>query len=489
MFRGCRRLLGILSLFGLIGLYGCSSDTTGKPNAVTQPFRGQNVQLVVPKSLNLKAIWEVLIQEWSSQSGATGEFVEYDGTAAETASKSSESSSGGEFILFPLNQLCEIDSRLAPLTSAGSDFDSRDLFKGLRERVLSRERQLVANPISVPLMVCYYRDDLLRAARKKPPETWDEYHDLVQSIDNWAPGLVAVEPLGAEWRATTFFARSLAFCKHPENYSVWFEVDSAKPTLNTPGFVKALEIAQKTWRKLPAEAATYSPADCRRLLLTGKAAIALTYEPGGADSSLASKTSGDSDIHRVDGIQLGICRLPGSRDVFNRNSKKWDSMPNKSVHAPALCGFAGLAAGVILPPNRDDQFAAVNLLVNLSSPALFDRAFATLPKSPCRESQLTQAATWYGPELSTDEASQYCDAIAQSLRETQVVFELPVTGANEFRLATSTALEPLLRGESDAEQTSIALQQAFETIVERRGWQTVRDSHRHGLGLSPVPKN
>ncbi len=488
MLCGRGQFLGALSFIALVGLVGCSSSTPGTNSVVSRPFRGQEVELAVPKSLNLPAKWEVLIQEWSSQSGATARFVEYDATATISGKTLAETSPHSTTLLFPLKQLCEIDSFLAPLTAVGSEFDGRDLFKGLRERVLWRERQVIANPISVPVLVCYYRNDLLKAARRKAPETWDEYHELVTSLESWAPGLVAVEPLGPESRATTFFARSLAFCKHPENYSVWFDVDTAKPTLNTPGFAKALDTAQQTWSKLPPEVATFSPADCRRLMLTGKAAIALSFEPSEGDLSGTSPTDPSKAVQRIDGIELGICRIPGSRAVYNRNSKKWDTMPAKGVHAPALCGFAGLASGVILPPNHKGEVAGINLIVNLSSPETFDQAFATLPKSPSRESQLPQAPTWYGPELSTEEGSRYCDAVAQSLRDTQLVFELPLTGADEFRQAASAALEPLLQGTANAEQTMNTLQSSFETIVEKRGWEAVRDSHRRGLGLSPALK-
>ena len=131
----------------------------------------------------------------------------------------------------------------------------------------------------------------LRAANRKAPETWDDYHELVDSIEQWAPGLVAVEPLSPEFRATTFFARSLAFCKHPENYSVWFDVDSAKPTLNSPGFLRALETAHRTWSKLSTDVATYSPADCRRLLLQGKAAMTLSFEPRSAEFSVTDDSA------------------------------------------------------------------------------------------------------------------------------------------------------------------------------------------------------
>ena len=191
----------------------------------SKPYRGQEVCLVTPKSLNLPAIWEVLVQEWSSQSGAAAKFVEYDSATDLSSRTLLQTSSGGDYFLFPLKRLCEIDRQLAPLNSSGDQFNSRDLFKGLRERICTRERQLVVNPISVPVLVCYFRKDLLRAAGRKAPETWDDYHELVTSVESWAPNLKVVEPLGPEFRATTFFARSLAYCKHPENYSVWFDVD------------------------------------------------------------------------------------------------------------------------------------------------------------------------------------------------------------------------------------------------------------------------
>ncbi len=479
---------GFLCLAYLLGIVGCWSRTSSDGNSNSRPFQGQELSLVVPQSLNLRAIWEVLLQEWSSQSGASHRFVEITSTESLAERLVREESSGGSFVVFPLNRLHEIDTQLGPLTISETEFDSRDIFKGLRERALSCNRQLIANPVSVPILLCYYRSDLLRAARRNAPETWDDYLELVESLDRWAPGCVAVEPLSPDFRATTFFARSLAYCKHPENYSVWFDADSAKPTLDTPGFVKAIEMAHRTWSQLPREVSQYTPADCRRQLLTGKAAIGLTFEPLSADLATHSANDGVKETLRIDGMELGVCRLPGSRTVFNRNSKKWDTIPAKQVHAPALCGFAGLATGVILPKTQGKAAAASNLLVSLSSPALFDQAFASLPKGPCRESQLVFASTWFGPDLSAEEASQYCDAVALSLRDPQLVFELPLSGADEFKRAVSVDLEPLLRGESTPEQTAMTLQRSFESIIERRGWEAVRDSHRRGLGLSPIPK-
>ena len=472
--------------FFVLFLVGCPSSTppSGTKQA-EQPFRGSELEVVAPQSLNLPVYWEVMLQEWSSQTGASTKFVEFDTNDVFLKETAVKPESGGRLVLFPFRDFCRFETQLTPLSAFDTRLESREIFKGLRERSLSRERELIAIPVSAPVLVCYFRSDLLRSARRKAPETWSDYLELIETLDTWAPGLTAVEPLAPEFRATTFFAKSLAFCKHPENYSVWFDIDTAKPTLNSPGFIEALETARRTWSKLPPEVATYSPADCRRMLLTGKAAMALAYEPLSSDLIARSQSDESSKVQRMDGIEIGVCRLPGSRRVFNRNSKKWDTMAAGTIHAPALCGFAGLAVGVTLPDKRDQGAAAVDLLVNLSTSSLFDEAFASLPKGPCRESQLTLAPNWFGPELSSEEASQYADAVAQSLRDMQLVYELPVIGAEEFRQAAAAALEPLIRGEADSEQTSQAMQHAFELIVERLGTDAVRDSHRRGLGLSP----
>ena len=473
----------ILTIFA-----GCPSTSPNGGQTATQPLRGQKIEILAPKSLNLPVYWEVLLQEWSSQTGASVQFSEFDGENSVPQPQATDSESGGRLVLFPFQRLCEYDSELSPLPTSDSQIDSKDLFKGLRERAVSRDHRIIAFPISVPTLVCYYRLDLLRAANRKPPETWDEYHELIESLETWAPGLVAVEPLGPDIRATTFFAKSLAYCKHPENYSVWFDIDSGAPTLNSPGFVEGLEAARKTWNKLPKEVSTFSSFDCRQQLLIGKAAIALSWEPQSSELVPRNSTESGSTLQRQEGIELGICRLPGSRRVFNRNSKKWDTMPAGTVHAPALCGFAGLAAGVMLPPKSGGETAATNLLISLSGSALFDEAFSVLPKGPCRESQIPLAPSWFGPDLSTEEASQYTDAVAQSLRDPQLVFELPLIGAAEFRRAASEALEPLLKGTATTDETLNTMQKSFEAIVAKLSPESIRNSYRRGLGMSLPPK-
>ena len=474
-------LVALSSLMVCLLFCGCpDSKPQGGTNIVTLPFKGQEVELLVPKALGLPTMWEVLVQEWSSQTGAAVRWTEYSSEEEATFGKSLEptASSGGRVVLFSLPRLSEFDRHLASLSlGTGSGLDLKDLFKGLRERVVSRERAPIAVPLAAPALVCYYRRDLLKAAGLKPPANWEDYQTLLDGLDQWAPKLVAVEPLGQDHRAATFFARSLAFAKHPENYSVWFDLESGEPVVQTPGFVEALATAQRAWKRMPSSISEMTPADCRRAVIEGHAALALAFEP-------SSVTEATSRVERAPGIEIGICRLPGSRRVFNRYSQRWETSAAGNLHAPGLCGTTGLAAGVTLPTNGSKDVAAWNLLTTLVA-SEFESAWATLPKTPCRESQISTAPTWNNAGLTAEEASQYVDAVAQMLRDPQLVAELPLPRADELRAATARCISQVFSGESEPASALVALQAEFDEIANSVGRDSLRAAYRRGLGLAP----
>ncbi|MBS0202326.1 MAG: extracellular solute-binding protein [Planctomycetes bacterium] len=441
---------------------------------MTKPFRGQEVELVMPGSLQLPALWEVALHEWMDETGATIRWSEYQGSDAESleATLANPPAAGGRLILFPLRKLSELDSHLAPIEGHG--IDMKDLFKGLRERIVSRDRTPIALPISAPVLLCYFRADLLKRAGLKPPETWEEYQSLLDSLDKWAPGLTALEPLGPDHRASLFFARSLAYAKHPENYSVWFDLNSGRPVLDSAGFLEAMESADRAWKTMPVNIAELSPADCRALVLDGKAALAIGVEPDAVNSVKSV---------RAPSIEIGVCRLPGSRRVYNPNSKRWDTPAQAVVHAPALCAFDGMALGVSLPKDSTGESAAWHLMSTLAGEQ-FELNWAALPKSPCRESQVGTATSWQDSGLTLEESSQAVDATAQMLRDNQLVADLPIPNSGDFRRATAQVLEKVLTHELDAANAIQLLQSEFQRLVEQAGLDEIRAANRRGLGLA-----
>lgn len=468
----------VLIAASLIVLCGCPAaapPTSGTGNA--QPFKGQEVALVVPASLQLPALWEVVGHEWAEQTGATLRWSEYSNEGGKSLQDTLAEPvpNGGRIILFPLQELSRIDQYLAPVDTAKTpELDLKDVFKGLRERIVSRNRTAVAIPISAPVLLCYYRADLLKAAGLKPPETWDDYQALVDSLDRWAPGLTAVEPLATGFGATLLSARTLAYAKHPENYSVWFDLESGDPMLNSTGFQEAVAVAVRAWKKMPPTITELSPLECRRQVLSGKAALAIGQEPIFEPKA--------SSVERASGIDVGVCRLPGSRRVYNTNSKRWDSLPQTSIHAPGLAGFVGSAIGVGLGEDVTKDPAAWHLFSTLVGPQ-FEANWSHLPKSPCRESQVSTATSWNESGLTIEETSRAVDATAQTLRENQVVSASPTPFEPEFQRLTEKMIGRLLRDDLDPTIALQELQAEFEEVLARVGKATFRSSYRRGLGL------
>ena len=194
-----------------------------------------------------------------------------------------------------------------------------------------------------------------------------------------------------------------------------------------------------------------------------------------------------ADRARAASIEIGICRVPGSRRVFNPNSNQWDVLPRSAVHAPSLCAFDGMAIGVGLPAEGGKDAAASHLLSTLAGEQ-FASNWASLPKSPCRESQVGTATSWNESGLTVDEASRAIDATAQVLRDDQLVAELPIPHAAKFRRVTDEAIWTLRFHELDPAAAAIQqLQASFEHLVSRKGAAAMRADYRRGLGLPPAP--
>jgi ABC-type glycerol-3-phosphate transport system substrate-binding protein len=471
--RCLQRFIAVVLAFGLFAVSGCEEEETGTPGVSQHPFAGETVTVAVPKGLGLTDSWKGLLDEWSEQTAATYRLVEYAGGSAEKGDLPK-----ADLIVLPFDELGEFVAadRLGMMPpgmltgDAGKDW--LDLFTGLRERVLSVAGSPALIPYSCPVLTCYVRRDLLDKADLKPPRTWDEYQALVDSVSKWAPGLSVVEPWGPDFRATMFSARALPLVKSPGSFSVYFDIESGDPLIDSPGFVRALEQSIAAIAKLAPDTKNLTPAECRQLILSGKAAMAIAYEPGRTDVK---------KIERPSGMSLSFVRLPGSRQTYNHSASAWTS-GEQEINDATLAPFTGLAAGVSkgISPKRAD--AAWNM-ANFLGLERYEQAFLNAPKSVCRESQLSAAATWVSPDLRTNELFSYQGVAAESLRQANLSGELPVVGHAKFRQALTDGLTAALDGKSSPEAALKGVAERWRAISKEIGTEKVRDSYRRCLGL------
>jgi multiple sugar transport system substrate-binding protein len=482
------QLLLVLPLLLLLGCQG--SEEENSTQKVEKPFTGQSLVIAIPGEYEFAETWELILEEWKEQTGADCQLQEYktdNNLSLANQFGYGETQAGPEsasLFVFPTTRLSElVDARLLAEIprdeQAPEKLNWLDVFSGLRENVVSIGlRKSGAVPISSPVLVCYYRRDLLEKAKLSPPQTWEDFQNLLDSLDRWAPGLAAVEPWGSEFRTTMFLARAAAYAKHPENYSFFFDITTGNPLINTPGFVLALEEAAEAIERMPEDVKTYSPDDCHRELFAGRAALAVTHET----SSWLSEQAGTVS-KRPEGMQIGFVRLPGVQQAYNQSNNRWQAPADGSINTVALTGFFGLAMGVSAECTPKKSQAAWNLLKRLAVVEILT-AFPQGTKSLCRESQFDAAVSWIGNDFASQEAYGYLNVVSESLRDKQLVCELPVIGRRQFRAALTEGLNQVLSKTAQPSEALDAVAEKWRVIARQKGAKKVMNSYRLRLGLS-----
>jgi multiple sugar transport system substrate-binding protein len=395
-------------------------------------------------------------------------------------------------VIFPLARAGEwiAAGALAPIPESArgnetSGIGWTDVFQGLRERVASRKSQPMVLPLAAPVLVLYYRQDLLQSAGLKPPQTWDEYHELVDKLAAWAPGLNAVEPWDESWRATTFLVRAISGAQHPSQYSLFFDIETGEPLIDNPAFVRALVKVQTTLSRLPRETHTYSPQQCLAELRAGRAALAIVCEPAFL-GSLGDKNAATEAESGVDGLQIGAVRLPGEREVYDASRATWEPLADKGVSHVTLTGFSGWGIGATAASSRIQIEAAWNAVGKVSGSDMVSGFPPTLV-GLCRESQLQSGVL--PATFSRQAPLSAANAVGESLRNTRLVAELAVAGREKFRQALSRGLGTVLDGTQSPEASLQAVATEWRQTIEQIGKSKHCNNYRSSLGLSARPSN
>lgn len=488
-----RLLRTCLFIGGLVCLAGCPQPA-GDPASTTLPFQGQTIRIAVPQGWGFQDLWQDQLVEWGARTGARAELVEasmHDGSGPLLTGDARP-----QLMILPWTRRGELlaakQLQVLPADLLETNLEWDQLFQGLRERQAEIDIGPALVPISSPVLVCYYRSDLLEKAGLQPPETWDDYQKLLEQLGTWAPGLTAVEPWSPEFRATMFLARAIPFVKLSGHYSVFFNVEDGAPQIATPGFVRALEQTQAALKHLAPEVLTLDPVACRHQVLSGKAALAIGLESGPAAAGLTigatipSTANAPPGPARADSIAIGFCRVPGTREVYNTTINDWAATENQVPNHVTLTGFGGLCAAIPSGTTAEQAGAALNLLKTL----LLDESTPFPPgaKSPCWETQAQDAATWTGKDLSGAEAGKYLGEVAKSLRSRQQISELPVLGHTEFRAALTKGLTAALEQKQPPSEALQSVASEWQSLLAKFGPAQVLTSYRSALGLSQRPE-
>ena len=462
---GPRRLLSVV-MSAMFVAAGCTSSE--HPGSVESDFgkraawSGVDLTVEVPTGHGYRSRWPVLFEDWSARTGASV-----------TLSPAAPSPRGdADVVVIPITDVPAWDAGGRLTEIQGDRLPVEELLGGLKKQVISLGRVPRLVPIVLPTLVLYLRADLLESARRNPPRTWSEYQELLDSIDQWGGGLPAVEPWGPGFRTTMFLARAVTHARHPANYSLFFDINNGDPLIDSPPFVRALTQAEKALARMPAAVKTYGPADCRRQFLTGRAAMAIAYEPAGHVQDVPERDRS---------VRIRFARLPGVSEGFNRTSGRFEPVV-RGVQTTPMVGFSGWVAAV--PATEGPRCDAAWDLVG---EILYTRrrdALGPITAGPCWHPDVETAVDWLDGPLAAEERIDYVEVTATSLDDPGLILELPLIGRRRFKEAITKGLQRWLDNPDGAKAMLGDVAQRWRKILKEIGPDAACDSYRRGIGLS-----
>ena len=287
---GDRRRLGLalLACAFLLLLGGCP-DAESRRTTPSEGMPPENIELsvLVVDDPALAAAIEQAGGEWNALTGSSlrvDQISQEELEAAQTLK--------ADAVIAPSCQVGDVQAKaqlaLVPASRVEDEQGSwSESFSLLRVREAVWGNEVVGVPLGSPVLVIYYRADLLERLDRQPPRTWAEYSQLAELLSDRsllgptvsasdAPWHGAIEPLGPGWAGLVLLARAAPYVSHRENYSTMFRIDSMEPLIDGPPFVRALEelVAAAAWG--PPEQLTYDPAAVRRAFWQGRCGLALT---------------------------------------------------------------------------------------------------------------------------------------------------------------------------------------------------------------------
>ncbi|WP_254513041.1 ABC transporter substrate-binding protein [Anatilimnocola floriformis] len=449
----------------LLALTGCPQPAPPPPSpsgTVETPLR-----VMVVDDPPLAA---ALAREWLAHTEKKIDLVEVT-----TAKAAAAEQLPVDVVICPPKLLGQFATRdlLLPLEeSALTDpaYERDEILPALKDVETTWGRRTVAVPLGSPQLALWYRADLLPAGTQ-PPRTWEEYAALVEKFEK-EPGelkQITAEPLADGWAARLLLARAAAGALHRDQLSPLWNLETMEPLIANPPFVRALEQLAKDNRGA-GERKLLSPVECYEKFQAGECLFALGW-PGqsvdGKSTTLADK-------------QYGVTQLPGSREMFQPTSAKWEGVENsETIHVPFLSASGRVAA--VTRASAQPKIAT-QFILWLSGPTVSGRAAAeSRATTVFRKSHLL--GSWQAPAELRQPLTMYGEVLfAQPLAGRR--FALPrIPGSDEYLAALDRAVLATVKEEKPAQEALQTAAKEWQAITAARGLAKQQRTLRSSLGL------
>jgi multiple sugar transport system substrate-binding protein len=315
------------------------------------------------------------------------------------------------------------------------------------------------------------------------PKTWQKVQEATKFLKGKKIGgqdaYGYLDPIKG-WGGFGFYflgSRATAYAKHPDDKAWLFDVDTMKPRINNPAWVRAIQDVIDALPSEPADQLNADPGTTGfQQFLAGTGSMLSWWGDIGSNA----KTNDSSVV----GDTTGFSILPGSDDVYNAGTGAWDKLASGPNYAPNMA-YIGWGVYVMARVDADPvkQKAAWSAAAHLGGKDL-SLWCAAYPSGfqPYRNSHF-DIKEWVAAGYDEAFITSYLNSEADSYNHPNAAIEPRIPGIFQYYSAAEDELSKIWAGGSSAQEGADKIAAAWEKITDGIGRDKQVALYKASLGL------
>lgn len=311
------------------------------------------------------------------------------------------------------------------------------------------------------------------------PATWEEYNEVAAVFNDFdfdgdgAPNFGTAEVTKRDdLMFSAFISRVAAYAKHPDvKGGFFFDLETMTPLINTPGWVRGLELFVAAQASMPPGGTSFGLGD--EIFSFGGGQTLMSYS---WDDAFIQAMQADSPIRN----KVAAAPLPGAKEVWNRTTGAWDTFETPNQVSYVTWGWSSAVAAA--SPNQDMAFDYLCFFSNEAN-TMADLQIGRFGVNPYRAEHFDPA--FYQNDLGWDAAvaTTYADTLKAVDSAPNQVFDLRVPGVGEFMSSLAAGVARAQSGEATAQEALDGVAAEWTAIVDRIGKDKVKAAYANVVAL------
>jgi multiple sugar transport system substrate-binding protein len=315
------------------------------------------------------------------------------------------------------------------------------------------------------------------------PTTWQKVQEVTKFLKgkkiDGQDAYGYLDPIKG-WGGFGFYflgSRATAYAKHPDDKAWLFDVDTMKPRINNPAWVRAIQDVIDVLPSEPADQLNADPGTTGfQQFLAGTGSMLSWWGDIGSNA----KTNDSSVV----GDKTSFSILPGSDDVYNAKTGKWDKLASGPNFAPNMA-YIGWGVYVMARVDSDPvkQKAAWSAAAHLGGKDL-SMWCAAYPSGfqPYRQSHFN-IPEWVAAGYDEAFITAYLNSESNSYNHPNAAIEPRIPGIFQYYSAAEDELSKIWAGGSSAQEGADKIAAAWEKITDGIGRDKQVALYKASLGV------